>query len=81
MVLGTAFAFIASGCTGLKNISFSGYMPARFFLGFLVSLAPTVGLSIINDISWEHERGFKVGLWVLAIDLGAVFGPRCKLFN
>lgn len=76
-ILGTSFALIASGCTGLKNISYGGYMAARFFQGFSVSPAATVGLSIINDISWEHERGFRVGLWVLAIDLGAVFGPLC----
>lgn len=54
-------------------------MAARFFQGFAVSPAATVGLSIINDVSWEYERGFRVGLWVLAIDLGAVFGPLCMI--
>jgi len=78
MILGSSFALIASGCTGLKNISYGGSMAARFFQGFAVSPAATVGLSIINDLSWEHERGFRVGLWVLAIDLGAVFGPLCN---
>jgi MFS family permease len=32
-------------------------------------------LAIINDIFVEHERRQKVGLWVLAIDLGLLFGP------
>ena len=79
MILGTSFALVVSGCTGLKNISYRGYMASRFFQGFAVSPAATVGLSIINDLSWEYERGFRVGLWVLAIDLGAVFGPLSTL--
>jgi MFS family permease len=40
-----------------------------------VSPASNVGLAIINDLFFEHERGQKVGLWVLAIDLGLLFGP------
>jgi MFS family permease len=81
MILGSLFSLIATGCTSLRNISYGGYMAARFFQGFAVAPAATVGLSIINDLSWEHERGFRVGLWVLAIDLGAVFGPLCKFFR
>lgn len=50
-------------------------MAARFFQGLGVSPAATVGLAIINDLFFEHERGQKVGLWVLAIDLGLLFGP------
>jgi MFS family permease len=55
--------------------TYSSYMAARFFQGFGVSPAANVGLAIINDIFFEHERGQKVGLWVLAIDLGLLFGP------
>ncbi|KAF4126245.1 Major Facilitator Superfamily [Geosmithia morbida] len=54
---------------------YSGYMAARFFQGLGVSPAANVGLAIINDIFFEHERGQKVGLWVLSIDLGLLFGP------
>lgn len=50
-------------------------MAARFFQGLGVSPAATVGLAIINDLFFEHERGQKVGMWVLAIDLGLLFGP------
>lgn len=74
MIGGTVIAVIASGCTSLHNISFGGYMAARFFQGFGASPAATVGLSVINDISFEHERGFRIGLWVMAIDLGIYFG-------
>ncbi|KAK2595454.1 hypothetical protein QQS21_006794 [Conoideocrella luteorostrata] len=50
-------------------------MAARFFQGLGVSPASNVGLAVINDLFFEHERGQKVGLWVLAIDLGLLFGP------
>ena len=32
-------------------------------------------MAIINDLFFEHERGQKIGLWVLAIDMGLLFGP------
>ncbi|OCK91964.1 MFS general substrate transporter [Cenococcum geophilum 1.58] len=35
---------------------------------------PTVGLAIISDTFYEHRRGLKVGLWVLAIDMGLLVG-------
>lgn len=50
-------------------------MAARFFQGFGVSPAATVGLMIISDLYFEHERGQKVGIWCLAIDIGLVIGP------
>jgi MFS family permease len=33
-----------------------------------------VGLAIISDTFYEHQRGLKVGLWVLAIDMGLLVG-------
>ena len=85
MIVGTCVAVIASGCTSIHGISINQYMAARFFQGFGSSPAATVGLSIINDISFEHERGFRIGLWVMALDLGLLFGgmselPRFRLF-
>ena len=71
---GTCIALVASGCTSIHGISLHGYMVARFFQGFGASPAATVGLSIINDVSFEHERGFRIGLWVMAIDLGGLCG-------
>ena len=78
MIAGTVIAIIASGCTSIRGISLGGYMAARFFQGIGSSPAATVGLSIINDISFEHERGFRIGLWVMAIDLGLLFGGMSK---
>ncbi|KAI9745925.1 MAG: hypothetical protein M1818_000606 [Claussenomyces sp. TS43310] len=74
LLAGTALALVASGCCAIRNLGFSGYMAARFFQGFGASPAATVGLGVINDISFEHERGFRIGLWVMAIDLGGLGG-------
>ena len=58
-----------------KAPNYGGYMAARFFQGFGVSPASTVGLAAINDMFYEHQRGQKIGLWVLAIDSGLLVGP------
>lgn len=55
--------------------NYSGYMAARFFQGFGVSPAAVVGLAIITDLYFDHERGQKVGFWVLALDTGLLVGP------
>jgi MFS family permease len=73
-LLGTIIALVAS-IGAAKAPSYGGYMAARFFQGFGVSPAATVGLAIINDIFFEHERGQKIGFWVLAIDMGIYVGP------
>lgn len=74
LILGTVMA-LASTIGAALAPTYSGYMAARFFQGLGVSPAANVGLAVINDLFFEHERGLKVGLWVLAIDLGLLFGP------
>lgn len=78
LILGTSISVIASGCTSIHNISIQGYSAARFFQAFGATPAITIGLSIINDLSWEYERGFRVGLWVMSLDMGAYIAPCCK---
>ncbi|KAJ0156791.1 putative transporter AQR1 [Colletotrichum tanaceti] len=73
-VAGTVVALAATVGAAVAP-SYGGYMAARLFQGLGVSPAATVGLAIINDMFFEHERGRKVGLWVLAIDLGLLAGP------
>lgn len=73
-ILGTTMA-LASTVGAALAPTYPSYMAARFFQGLGVSPASNVGLAIINDLFFEHERGQKVGLWVLAIDLGLLFGP------
>ena len=73
-IIGTVMAFSAT-IGAAKAPSYGGYMAARFFQGLGVSPGSTVGLAVINDMFFEHERGQKVGLWVLAIDAGLLVGP------
>ncbi|OAG38106.1 hypothetical protein AYO21_07696 [Fonsecaea monophora] len=73
-IAATAIAVLASGCTSIKGQSIGQYMAARFFQGFAAGPAANVGLSIINDISWEHERGYRIGLWAMSANIGSVLG-------
>ncbi|KAK7976819.1 protein phosphatase [Apiospora arundinis] len=74
LILGTAMALASTIGSALAS-NYPSYMAARFFQGIGVSPAANVGLAVINDLFFEHERGRKVGLWVLAIDLGLLCGP------
>lgn len=78
-IVSTAIAVLASGCTSIKGQSIGQYMAARFFQGFAAGPAANVGLSIINDISWEHERGYRIGLWAMSANIGSVLGGLSKL--
>jgi MFS family permease len=78
MIFGTIVSVVGSGVASLHGITYEGYSAARFFQVLGATPAISVGLSIINDLSWEHERGFRVGLWVMSIDLGAYFGPLSR---
>lgn len=73
-LLGTIMAFAAT-IGAAEASSYGGYMAARFFQGLGVAPASTVGLAAINDMFYEHQRGQKIGLWVLAIDSGLLVGP------
>lgn len=67
-------AFIATIGSAVAP-TYERYMAARFFQGFGVSPAATVGMAIVNDLFFEYERGQKLGLWVLALDMGLLIGP------
>lgn len=77
-LVGTAIAFAATIGCAVAN-TYSGYMAARFFQGLGVSPASTVGMAVIGDMFFEHQRGTKIGLWVLAIDCGLLVGPIREL--
>ncbi|KAF7718494.1 Uncharacterized protein PECH_003698 [Penicillium ucsense] len=73
-LIGTLVA-LASTVGAAVADSYAGYMAARFFQGFGVSPAATVGMAVVNDLFFDYERGQKLGLWVLAIDSGLLLGP------
>lgn len=81
LVLGAAIALVASGCTSILSVhglSSRGYLAARFFQGFGMGPAFNVGLAVVGDLSWEDERGVRVGLWALAGNLGLCVGGLSK---
>ncbi|KAJ6119574.1 hypothetical protein N7523_003854 [Penicillium sp. IBT 18751x] len=73
-LVGTIIALVSTIGAAVAD-TYAGYMAARFFQGFGVSPASTVGMAIVNDLFFEYERGQKLGLWVLAIDSGLLLGP------
>ncbi|KAF4152129.1 hypothetical protein CNMCM6069_002551 [Aspergillus lentulus] len=73
-ITGTAIALVSTIGVAVAD-NYSGYMAARFFQGFGVSPAATVGMAVVNDLFFDYERGQKLGLWVLAIDSGLLLGP------
>ncbi|KAF8314783.1 MFS general substrate transporter [Clavulina sp. PMI_390] len=79
MIIGVLIAFVS--CIGAAVTStYGGYMTARFFQGWGVGPASTVGLQILEDIWDSSERGQKVGYWTISIDLGLLFGPLIGSF-
>ncbi|KAL4920520.1 major facilitator superfamily domain-containing protein [Aspergillus aurantiobrunneus] len=73
-VVGTLIALVSTIGAAVAD-GYGGYMAARFFQGFGVSPASSVGMSVVNDLFFDYERGQKLGLWVLAIDSGLLAGP------
>ncbi|KAL3470692.1 major facilitator superfamily domain-containing protein [Aspergillus californicus] len=73
-VAGTFIALISTIGAAVAD-NYGGYMAARFFQGFGVSPASSVGMAVVNDLFFDYERGEKLGLWVLAIDSGLLLGP------
>ncbi|KAH8897595.1 MFS general substrate transporter [Thozetella sp. PMI_491] len=73
-IFSTALTLFATGCTAIPTQNVSAYMFERFLQGVGAGSACNLGLSIINDLSFQHERGFRVGLWALAANLGTLLG-------
>ncbi|KAL4779353.1 major facilitator superfamily domain-containing protein [Aspergillus varians] len=73
-IVGTLIALVSTIGAAAAD-KYGGYMAARFFQGFGVSPASSVGMAVVNDLFFDYERGQKLGLWVLAIDAGLLVGP------
>ncbi|CEL03416.1 hypothetical protein ASPCAL04571 [Aspergillus calidoustus] len=73
-LVGTLIALVATIGAAVAD-GYAGYMAARFFQGFGVAPASSVGMAVVNDLFFDYERGEKLGLWVLAIDSGLLLGP------
>ncbi|CAI7647144.1 unnamed protein product [Penicillium glandicola] len=73
-LVGTTISLVSTIGAAVAD-TYSGYMAARFFQGFGVSPASTVGMAVVNDMFFDYQRGQKLGLWVLALDAGLLLGP------
>ena len=73
-IIGTITSLVST-CGAAATNNYNGYMAARFFQGFGVSPASSVGMAVINDLFFDYERGQKLGMWTLAIDSGLLLGP------
>ncbi|OOF93173.1 hypothetical protein ASPCADRAFT_151615 [Aspergillus carbonarius ITEM 5010] len=73
-IVGTTIALISTIGVAVAD-TYGGYMAGRFFQGFGVSPASTVGMTVVTDLFFDYERGQKLGLWVLALDSGLLLGP------
>ncbi|KAK2729514.1 major facilitator superfamily transporter [Colletotrichum kahawae] len=75
VLLGTTLiALEATGCITAANLPYGAYLVLRLLQGVGAGPALNVGFAIAQDITYEHERGCKTGLWVLAIDVGGMIG-------
>ncbi|CAI0649577.1 unnamed protein product, partial [Colletotrichum noveboracense] len=75
VLLGTTLiALVATGCTTTANLPHGAYMALRLLQGIGAGPALNVGFAIVQHITYEHERGFKTGLWILSIDVGGIIG-------
>ncbi|OQE02518.1 hypothetical protein PENSOL_c002G00173 [Penicillium solitum] len=74
LLVSASIAILASGCASIRSINLSGFMASRFFQGIGTGPGLNVGLAILGDISWGHERGFRIGLWVMGTTIGAPVG-------
>ncbi|KAG8904722.1 hypothetical protein FRB99_001308, partial [Tulasnella sp. 403] len=69
MITGCFVAFVAS-IGARTTLNDAAYSASRFFMGLGAGPASCVGLQMLQDISFTHERAQKVGVWTFAMDSG-----------
>ncbi|CAK7266068.1 hypothetical protein SEPCBS119000_001833 [Sporothrix epigloea] len=74
LIVTTAITLLATGCTAIRGQTINAYMFERFLQGLGAGSACNLGLSIINDVSFQHERGMRVGLWAISANMGSFMG-------
>lgn len=71
--------FSGMGCWASKHgMSYPDWFTITAADTFLIK---QVGLQILQDIYFEHERGEKMGYWTLAIDLGSLFVASLRFLD
>ncbi|KAG8892790.1 hypothetical protein FRB99_002438, partial [Tulasnella sp. 403] len=75
MVAGCFVAFVASIGVSVTTQGRTAYYVWCAFAGVGAGPASCVGLQMLHDISFTHERAQKVGIWTFAMDSGLLTGP------
>ena len=55
--------------------SYAGFTACRVLQGFVTTAPQVIGLSMIHDMFFFHERARKVNLWVFSFLIGPFLGP------
>ncbi|KAG8908080.1 hypothetical protein FRB99_000524 [Tulasnella sp. 403] len=76
MITGCFIAFVASigVYIDIINRDGPGYSVSLFFMILGAGPASCVGLQMLQDISFAHERAQKVGVWTFTTDAGLLLG-------
>ncbi|KAJ7460933.1 MFS multidrug transporter [Mycena galericulata] len=65
-----AFALAGAFCH-----SYSTLLVTRAFQSIFIASAQSVGGTTVRDLFFAHERGRKMGVWVLLVTIGPCLGP------
>ncbi|ERS98383.1 hypothetical protein HMPREF1624_05167 [Sporothrix schenckii ATCC 58251] len=66
--------FLATSIWSTTAKSYNSLLAARILQGFGASSSEALGPAIIADVYFLHERGTMVGIYTMAIAIGAAFG-------
>jgi MFS family permease len=69
---------VSIGADGAKN--YAGFTACRTLQGFFAAPPQVLGLSIIHDMFFFHERARKVNIWAFCFLLGPYLGPFISAF-
>lgn len=78
MICCSATTLLMTGLTTIHGLSYGAYMFLRLAQGFGSGLATVVSFALLQDVTFQHERGIYIGLWVLSADMGFILGAICE---
>ena len=65
---------VVTSVAGAYCSTYGGQVTARFFNGFGLGSAVSIGASTITDLFFQHQRGLVTGVWVYATSSGSFWG-------
>ncbi|KAJ7093782.1 MFS general substrate transporter [Mycena epipterygia] len=70
-------AFLSAVCAlaGAFCTSFNTLLATRALQAIFISSAQSLGADTVGDMFFAHEKGTKLGIWVLTVTIGPSLGP------